>query len=233
MRILSIINFVALGGTCLCAAEVAQKPMPTKIQLAGWKYDVVVDKADVWSIDTAFPVPPAFRFDRDDVDPYAALGKELQKQLSGQVFLRAPRGGYALPWRGEAAQIGYVDSAKRTFVPWEQGFPGLEKHNYYRWVGLCRDAFEMPGSYFLFVSRWDQKTKKNISWRVTVSFADPSRPRVESMNDNSVRGLFTRRGDQVPGVIYNGRRAVWAILSARTGNELIKSRIDDNTGGVG
>jgi hypothetical protein len=213
-------------------AEVA--PLPGSLTIAGKMYTVVPAKS---APDMSSSKPPkAFRFQVKD--PVGILDETFRYWLGGATFLRTPDGRVALPYHGGAPFVGYIDLAKKSFVPYQDAFPPTGEKPYeggptrYGWVALL-DEGPQPQGLCLFVSRWNREAQRWASWRARIRFDATDQIEVTEMKGVAVLEVLARNEKEFIACIDDGPDRTWARISTDTWKVLAKGKPAKEYGHLG
>lgn len=169
--------------------------------------------------DSSRKPPKALRFEVGQT--MDVLDESHRYWLAGADFVRTPDGRAGLPYRGGAPFVGYVDLAKKSFVPYKEAFPPTGEKPYkggptrYGWVAML-DEGPKPQGLWLFVSRWNREARRWASWRARILFEAPDRIEPADMKGVAVLEILARSGKEFIACIDDGPDRTWARISNDT-----------------
>lgn len=208
-------------------------PLPARLTIAGKTYTVVPAKSPE---NPSWNPPKAFRF--RDKEPIALLGESFRYWLASATFLRTPDGRVALPYRGEAPFVGYIDLENKSFVPYKDAFPPTGEKpakggpTRYGWAAML-DEGAKPQGLWLFVHRWNREAKRWASWRVRIRFDAPARIEVADMKGVAVLEVLSQTEKEFIACIDDGPDRTWARISTDTWKVLAKGKPANEYGHLG
>lgn len=232
LRIIAPLVLSACAG--FAQSEPDAIPLPDGISVGDKTY-AVVSRAEIPN-ELRTALPNVWRF--SSRQPLDLLDASLRYWLEGSEFLKSPDGKFALPFRGSAPFVGFIEIAKKEFVRYDAHFPPTGEEPAkggpprYEWAALPDDERNAPTGLWLFVRRWDRELQVMSSHRARVSFADPARIQVEPMKA-AVERVYARDGKEMLCLIVEAGGETWARISTDTWEILAKGKPLGEHGHIG
>lgn len=223
LRIITPLVFAVCAG--IAQPQPDAIPLPDGITVGDKTY-AVISRAEIPN-ELRTELPNAWRF--TGRQPLDSLDASLRYWLEGSEFLKSPDGKFALPFRGSAPFVGFIDIARKEFVRFDAHFPptgeepGKGGQTRYQWTALPDDVRNAPAGLWLFVRRWDRERRVMSSHRARVSFAEPARIQVEPMKA-AVERVCARDGKEMLCLIDDTGGETWARISTDTWEILAKGK---------